>query len=493
MKTKLSFLLFNLILNSCLIAQGDDLQWLIMKGIGKDGVDPANTSKNKYSNSFSGVTEFNLEGVTHPNIPLYNKNKNDVFIIYSDNTFFSSRIKDPNVVDNGFFYSSDLSINKHHLSTPNGKTMQYLYLTNIYEGDDPPHRVKAYGAGALQDPHPGFDDFNIPPGSATPAQALSANHDVVRNKDITLILDNQKIKEALDYQGTDLEYEVRFNKVYEKANHANFSEEVFFTPREIFSPSSGQADVAIYPSSCGSYNSNTNVITIDNVQASDFVYINLRPTTLLIPFYPGINGVPVYEAEFSISSQDSPGFNVLLNEDIRSAHDPNQLRIDSICQLNPSSDFIVFCHLEFENTSPQATNDIKASFKLPGVADQNCLEIIEWFIGGSTEAGTCDVTNGNAKLVFPKINIQKCNQTADKTPCSGYVNFKFKINASVNVKSLGTKILPTTANVFFDGQRFRVTRLDDLLDYIDTGSGLNPIPQRPIHIKRGCSIHCTCQ
>jgi len=135
---KKQLLLLSVLLAAIPLFGQADLQWLVLKGMGKNSTTNSNTTNN-YSNPFGANTFFNLDGILHPDLTNFEYNKNDIFIIYQDGTFYNSRKKNSVVPDKGFFYDPDMD-NVNH-SFESDKPIQYLYLSNIYERDDPPQGV----------------------------------------------------------------------------------------------------------------------------------------------------------------------------------------------------------------------------------------------------------------------------------------------------------------------------------------------------------------
>lgn len=493
MEKKLFNLLVILFVSAQLMSQADDLQWLILNYTGKDGVNPGNSAENNYVNPFNANTDFFLDGITHPNTAVYSRNKNDLFIIYNDGTFYSSRVKDPNNINPGFFYSNNLKITKHYFTNVEANKIQYLYLTNIYEDDDIPPGVKAKAEdipGVIN----GFDSFLIPADSETSPKEIFANHDVVLNKDITLILDTAKILQAAHAAnittGTNFQFEVFFDTIRRKSDHQTFPGN-FFAPSPVFHASNGP-DIAMYPNQGVSFNNNLAKATI-TLGSAEYIYLNLRPTTSVNNYMPGINGIPSHEAVFTVKTV-GPGATEFahLNEDIRSAHDPNSVRILSIC-TDKAGNYIVTCRLMFVNTSNTSPGEIYTMFKLPAIAEKNCLEIIEWNIAGNKVSGNVEFPSGKVKCTFKKNgNLQKCPVTSpDKTSCSGYILFKYKIGSNNNVANVQTQILPTSAVVFFNDKPFIVQDYYDLIDpdKFSYGGSITH-SSRPILKGGRCSINC---
>ena len=134
-----------LVLITSSLGQGSDNQWFVKDRMGKYSTN--SVGENVYSQDLSAATVFTLSGIVHPNRN-NKKSKNNLFIIYTDGTHFNSREKFNEITekyDDDFFYpdapGQNIGQTKHVIKTGN-KIIDYLYFTNVYEGDDLPPAVK---------------------------------------------------------------------------------------------------------------------------------------------------------------------------------------------------------------------------------------------------------------------------------------------------------------------------------------------------------------
>ena len=264
----------------------------------------------------------------------------------------------------------------------------------------------------------------------------------------------------------------------------------FFQPYPIFQGNSG-VDVAIYPDGFGTYYPSQNKIRISQ-NCPAFMYVNLRPSSLVTQYYPGLDGNVSNQAKFILTTTGGQEIS-FLNEDIRSSHDPNFVRIDRICKVS-SGEHIVFCHLEFENDSQTAPREIEVSFGLPVQAIKNCFEILEWNLGGQSVYGDFTFNTNSKKVVCtfdltrPNTpSIQKCDSPLDEPQCSGYINFSYKMDKDYPVWEPETKIFVEKPIVKFDSLDFKVTKFEDLIDVKFTHNTY--ISSRPISTSH-CSTNC---
>ena len=498
-----------------LIAQGD-LQWLAIEKIvsgasvtmGKEGTSGSLESMtNNYSNLID-VNNFMLKGISHPDIGYYAYTQNDVFMIFADGTHFNTRQK-PAVSDPGLFYNASAAAAgaiDHHFISAYGSPMRFLYLTNIYEGDDwpPTVRVQAGGGGS------GIVDYTIT-ATTTPANALTASHDVVRYKDFTIILDKAKINAEAAAKGFPslAKYYIEYGSIVPidppgsegPPPTVDYSAS-YFEISPIFPTMAGGSlmNVPWYPTTSGSHNGGKLWINNDTY---NYAYVNLTPTTVLADAgcYPGVSGAPRYQAVFNIRE---PGGTMIstITEDIRDSHDPNFIRIDSIGK-DRSGDYVVYYHLEFENTSLTSPFSIYVTFELPELAENDCFEVTKWFCGGFEKMGKVDVikahssgtdaafkgTKGSDDLMVKCTFIGSIDiacPVPDKTKCTGYIEFKVKFDKDVKVPNPAVNIwvkdpivyfddVPTRIKLFFDYKKAKYTYQQMKANYS------RPIKPRAIH------------
>jgi hypothetical protein len=170
MKTKLLSQLIFLICSTLCLGQ-DDCQWLISNGNGKSNYD---AGKTEYNNSVSN--KFTLWEVSMPDKNINLNAANDVFIIYKDGNHFNSR----SMSSLGRFFDADVAsdVMNHNFSA--ASSVGYMYLTDIYESDDPPDMVRVTDGNDA--------DGDVNSIGVTDAALLSADHHVVLTKDITIIV-----------------------------------------------------------------------------------------------------------------------------------------------------------------------------------------------------------------------------------------------------------------------------------------------------------------
>ena len=202
--------------------QSQDSMWYVLNYKGRSFGSAIPSGQYPYDNTLASNT-FTIRGIsapvfTAPDGTLYsNVPRNDLFIIYNDGSFYSSRDQSPAI-------SFNSSENFKSFSIPVGKKPQYLYFSNIYEKDDPPQNISV--------------DNNLPKSSTienitySTTNTLKTNHDIVRGKDITLVIPdslfnscpfvNLKISQATD-GANNFGYILKLRDVFDHSGNLNWS------------------------------------------------------------------------------------------------------------------------------------------------------------------------------------------------------------------------------------------------------------------------------
>ncbi len=461
MKTHLLPLL--LLLFSLQFANGQiDEQWLIWNNFGKNGLNPTG-NQNKYEFEFGSSLKFNLQGVSLPNVTISPRARNDVFIIYSNGDHFNSW--HPNMTGQGFFYNAgdaQNGVTTHNFIINGNLKIGYMYLSNIYDGDDLPERVKSQTGFATGPSAPPY------PVGTTVSPILSSDHDIVMNTDITVIINYDSLITPPDI-GIPTDLVLTFNKLVPKDRSPSILDNNILKLEPIFKYSSGT--LPGFPEGTfrdpGS-NNGTVVLTPGTAAREHYGYINFKPTTMAYQRYgPDVNGNPTHSLIFSILKN-----NHLIREysvDLRASHDPNFLRVDSICVATDNSSS-VFYHLEFENVSETAANRLKAEITFPpDIFDPGCMKITKWYAGGAVCSGRVSNSGRTYTFEFSDNNpITRCpDEFADV--CKGYVEFRVKVNSAYPlIGPHNTSLKLDDPKVFFDGKAFPLERFYDNLEYKGT-------------------------
>jgi len=397
------------------------------------------------------------------------KGRKDYFIIFEDGTCINTR---PTTnIDNYVFTGNGINLSSN-------KNIDYLYVTNIYQGDDPPTNVSVYNnfnsdfSSTLQ-----FYVNSIPP----PYVPFSVTHDFVPGKDVTLIIP-KSYEDKCDSIGKNL--------------HLEF-DHTLFKFSNIF-----QGDSWTYQTlEPGLIINNQGISNISSVGTRPYHFFNFK----LVPILP--MGVKVGdEMDFTLKCGDETV--AYVKDEIRDMHDPNYIKVECIYkQLRPwynpwSKDrYFVKYKIQFMNDGTLPVEDVKVNFTLPSVVKANTLKVGNWSFGDKTGCGRgpCLVYTPS----FPNIefNFNKfCphNLTADDSdPATvpdikqyGWIEFCVEINTDPShFNSVSLQPTNPTTN-------FGMNHIYSIEHYIDN---CTPNPNnkadciRPIYssiINATCSCDC---
>jgi hypothetical protein len=451
MKKKLFFLIVLITTLASALSGQIEYQWLIWNSTGKDGV---NGLQNNYSNPLTDVMTFT--GVATPDLEYHDDARNDLFIIYSDGSHLNTR--GVSGLSDFFEGVSGPTPTAHIFNAPAGRNFGYGYLTNIYEVDDLPTGVRiTSGASGGGTP--------ISLSTTSPSTLLTATHEVVYAKDITLIIDNEAlINFQTQKENTEPYYSLTFDGVQEIGSSTLWSDLDILDLKTVFgtSPASLSAIYPIPPSPPGSGES----ISLDPT-SGPFTYVNLRSNAGAETYAPDKDGSPLYNAIFTLYKNGEPVDQH--PEPIRYSHDPNFLRVESICKME-NGDYIVTYHLEFENTSETPTKHLYAEVDFPAHFELNCLRAVNWSAKGIACGGRLEISTASPHRVILDIDdhqLIKCTQTAPEQG-KGYIQFKVKVIPGYDVTLLSNSLWLDNPTVYFDSIAYPITDFRDLIECSDS-------------------------
>lgn len=456
MKKQLLFLTSFLFVANIVGGQSNDLQWLIFDGKGKTLVSAA--SMNVFPTTNIIGTSFTIAGVT---LPISNPDHaagNDLFVIYKDGNHFNSRNK--NFTDRFYTEGPLSSVKAHNFNNTYSQPILYAYLSNVYEEDDLPQGVAVTGGYSGGNPIP-YSLSTIKP------DILSASHNVVIDKDITIVINYDSLTTLLGPEAANLILTYNGVQLYNDPGGAIVEVDILDL-QPVFKklPVGYTHD---FPDASLTANSKEYVTFGQGV--GKYRYLNLRPTDTAEDFGPNSDGTPKFNAVFSLKRFDGTTYR-FLKEPIMFAYDPNFLRVDSICANEDGSNMIYY-HLQFENVSPIAAAVLTAKVIFPPDFDMDCLEAIKWSAGGMPCTGTKHISANSCKFVFEGNNsLVQCN-SGNSTSCIGYVEFKVKTNAGYDVTDLDNSLALNGITVEFNGIPFQ---LDDFYDLKEIKDSLNVNP-----------------
>jgi hypothetical protein len=453
-------------------ANSQDLQWLINNNQGKSNNTVTQPIVNIYDNFHIG-SKFSIGGVQYPKTSIA---RNDLLVIYDDKTYYNTR----NSTGQLFITQINNQIDTqstHYFNAPPGKTIQYLYLTNVYEGDDPPDLVKALNESSFPSQPP---TINLVTTSSN--SLLTANHNPVKGKDFTLIV--KLLESYIDDSGPTadtasyfLEYDsiknLRTGMIYKNANYFNVSS--VFTSVNSTQKSPG------YPSNAFSLTTAQGKIKlIPNV--SDNLFYNITPSASLDTCYPDAFGNPRYSGIFHIISSTG-AIVATLEEPLMFAHDPNFLRVDSICQ--DGQDQIAYYHLQVKNTGKAVANGLSISLWLPNTLQSECIQITDWNVGGTAVNGSFSYFSNYYQFYFGGASLGVCDTIAPDVECVAYIKFKVKARPGVDLKYTGNSLRPSLMKTKLDGKDYTIDVFYDIINQqpakYNMAHYLNPLESyRPI-------------
>lgn len=404
-----------------------DRQWYIHGGNGKvAGITSVgnNFGSDQISNSFM------ITGVGYPDPP---KERNDLFIIYEDSTFFNSRGNTSFVLN----ASNNLPDSAYLLKTE--KNPLYLYYTNLYEGDD--------------DPPPFVEVINGTSSTlnttiithTTPNDLLTANHDIRSGRDITIIVKKHYLSENNPVNYVNLEFQNAIMSPY-NVFKLNQTTETFIFPA----------------SSNDNYITGDNFVTLDFSGNVEYKFVNFRVNTL--PDSMVNKWIP-----FNLINPGNPNPNLFtLNEKVVDSHDPNYIEVLNIFEKEPG-EYWAHMHVQCYNDSRDAhVNDAQLALTMPSTVDAASLEMTDWSYG-MTQGALPDVTmkkNGdriyfNFGAVPDILNMQGPDYNYVDPSQVAWVEYIVRINSNNSAEVAKINLKPIRPMTFFDGTPYDITRYID--------------------------------
>jgi len=474
MKIKLTLL----IALGCLMAYGqsDDDQWII--------------------ENESYVGNFYINEMSPPCLDCNSNADNDLFIIYDNGTHYNSR----NV--SGTIPAVPTSSDTVVRIIDNPSNVNYMYLTNKYEGDDwPPPTVSGLHTGGSQ-------DYSI--GISQPDSILTANHDIVRGKDITLVLNVSELYDEVKDSISHMEYlRIYFNEVIPRsASTGTGVVQNAFSPSKVFRHQ-GSGYKMYFPHHVNYIDNTTGAVSFldvscdalfadtspsSGVQMIPYFYINLRPSDALNPYYPVENDSYDYSMNFRVELLDATKNYVMdisepLIEKIRDSHDPNFIKVESINKCN--ADYYICYHAQVKNTSYHPVGSFTIDVFLPDNLDYECIDVKEIGPSACRKSSPIPIVDGNhISFEFQKCQLMRCkdNHVAgnEKDDISvGYVKFCVKAEG-LSQDPAETDWRASSGNTEFDGRPY------DINDYFGLPCREKPNEEKKCTrpVRNECDFRC---
>lgn len=397
-----------------------DKQWLIYNGKVKTNfVNDSNVYGSDFQNILNAGNSFSILGVRHPN-NVFNKNpRNDLFIIYSDGSFFDSRKLNPYVCwPNSVSYrpSDPVELPKSYtINGPTNKAMEFLYLTKIYEDDDPPAEVSISNAS-------NHTPLTVNTSYTT---TMQVNHDFVPGTDVTLVIPKN---------------------LFDNCSNAslNFDHNVF-EPSNIFQNSTSCSFNAI---SGMSITNNS----IDGISSPEkFHYFNFKVKPNLAENFMGT------AREFQLRCGGT--LIASLVDTIRSGHDPSFIKVKCLFKrkIDTKMRYFALYHIQFQNNGNHVVDSVKVKFKLPPDVKSRKIKAFHWYYGGRIgckdslpEGLKIENHAGNFELSmnYPFLSPRSENPN-DRNPSSkGVIEFCVELKRNPQLKDVDLK--PIDARTYFN-------------------------------------------
>ena len=417
--------------------------------------------------------DFFVNGLSYPCVSCNQNARKDILVIYDNGLHYNSRTASTIITNSG--YNTGLYSFKFIPTYPVGYTgsqysIKYLYLTNIYQGDDPPDGISITTSPSLPILHPSIQ-FSV---TDMGTRKIAANHDVVKNKDITIILSLKNI------HSSSFPLKLKFNSLIKISDGSQILLSNTFDESKVFNNQCYFGGFTPDPLSTTSPE-----ISIPSVPTglAPFLYINLRPTSDLQDYFPTQSGTPSHKIVFELFSSTNTRIDSI-QEELRDSHDPNFIRVEKIC-MNAIGEKYVYYHAQFQNTSLQPQNNLKIGFNLPDIFDKRCITALDWNVGGTS------IKDSKSKVrVLTRIEdglpndqrrthfqspitmvsfifdenkfIQTCS-SADPVGAIGYVKFCVKVkNPNLDLESHTVNLELSQSHTYFGSSFYPITDFFDI-------------------------------
>ena len=404
----------------------NDLQWFVAEGKGKQGLDEPN---NHYDSQQIGKN-ISILGVKHQG---ETNKRNDIFVIYDSGEHFNSRN------NTNFRLEESYGVDRYDIVF--SEEPIYLYYTNLYEGDDDPppsvNLMKQTGT-TIQGTNVGITGQLYP---------VFANHDLVLDKDVTLI-----VKNPITNKNTSNDN--RFFKLY-------FNKEVLVPEPFIF------RNEFVIPFNTDTYTSGEDYITLNFTNNESHKYINFRVYSYG-QFQSNTQNTNILgSVDFQLTTLNENHI-YTHSEFLRTSHDPNYIEVLNIFEKKPG-EYWAHMHVQCYNDSREAhVDDAQLALTMPSTVDAATLEMTDWSYG-MTQGALPDVTmkKSGDRIYFnfgsvPDIlNMQGPDYNYVDPSQVAWVEYIVKINSNNPAEVATINLKPLKPMTFFDGTPYDITRYID--------------------------------
>ena len=283
-----------------LIAQTSDPQWMIKDGGSRECNSSAFTTYSSYNPSSTVFLTNVREADSNTN-----GSRNDVFIIYTDSSCFNSRYLDAS-------WDTDRSASPSliELKLIGARSVDYLYLTNTYETDDPDACAENTTASTM------LSTITKNVGFYSTDNVISTNHDIVKSKDVTVIIDYKNLFRECGMPPT---FDLCFDEIRQIGGSTSTSAGgvLELSPSRVFDGTSATKNM----------NGTLSGLCLNNIStsgSSGFGYLNLKVPDIIPPALKGRATLSFY-----IRGCDQSR----IEEQIRDSHDPNFVEVVCVSEV----------------------------------------------------------------------------------------------------------------------------------------------------------------
>lgn len=407
----------------------------------------------------------------------------DIFVIYSADEFY---LKRSSQIENQYSYF-DLGQRMNGtakgvcISNLDNKNIQFLYWTNNYQDDPPPDDfvvttevpssptdVNEIGYGLNPPVHTSSENDGIlglggigglsevndnPEPIANYKFRMLTNHNVVPEKDITIILNVDSLRKSFK-DSAEHKLTLSYNEILNPEGENEAYSIELLKPEDIFK------ERFCFP--CSGVEEDNGSVQIDLKQiTSKFVYLNFRAQSSLSRYFiedeemncPNEPPNSAYRLLFKLVNQNNEIL-ARIAEKILPAHDPNELNATSYCLKDKGGTVTFEGH--FTNTGSSKAKNISFDNLFPEELHLSAVELQSFTIGSrdyKSKVYLSVESNRKIKAVLDrKITLMSCKvDTFDNCYNSTAV---FKIKASfknLTNENINRIFSPNCGKVYFGG------------------------------------------
>lgn len=422
-------MMISMFLNEDVMLQ--DHQWYVINGNSTVG-----------GNCCSSLGQsLSIDGVRHPNVIEIPNAGNDFFVIYKDGNSYNYLNTRGMAMSSGSFPTG----RRYCVVSPsNSSIIDYLYLTNKYEGDDwPPSSVTLNDIGNCSSMPSSAIQVSASSVLTGSQSILSFNHNVRPGRDLTAVIE---IPDAFTTSGC------RNLTVCYNINDYNSTPLLELEP--VFETFSGSS--YILPEA--NHVVNNNCITISESSSffnqHDYLFLNFK-CVVNVP-EPMINE----NLRFTISASGNPcniDIASSVSETVSHSHDPNFVKVLGICTNEVTGDQYVSYRVQFFNDGDTEATSLKVqNLEVPGILDPTCIKVLDWRAGYAAYNPSFNLIphlDGSLLSFEFSENPQDNHKLAPYDPYSdndlAYIEFCIKIREGINISDYSNSLHMGVPNTMF--------------------------------------------